>query len=421
MGFICLDIFEPSTQQKLDFIDIQENDAISEASDDEIVAHSTAGQTYEHTAPVDSEDSEDQSRLPPVDTQIDTYGIDVDLDMNNGLADDSEEYDDGLLMDNKGTLSDNIETSLANVVIEENGKRKNEQVEAEKMETEVKHSEVLKVKSENKEVENMKKEKQQEGQKVDEEIRNEEKEGSQVEDEKSEESEERVEIVVEDDYSDDTTEVDKLLGENHTKVDQQRPKRKMVSSGTQSHEVQPLLNTSQSPSPEPLESPGHRKQFTPREYPGKAVKSIAIGTDDDYPPEQYSKKRQPKASPGAYKKRDNAASTRKTPPQPNIENGVKTFKKASTPSSTRTSTPGRSNRQTNGDTSSNRSNKQVQGERGSLSSDALFFKSRLPQTSRRRPKRHVWLVRDSEIHRLIAEKASILRRFKDEGVTGKQI
>ena len=58
-------------------------------------------------------------------------------------------------------------------------------------------------------------------------------------------------------------------------------------------------------------------------------------------------------------------------------------------------------------------------ERTSHSSDANFFRSRLPQTSKRHPKRHVWLVRDSEIHLLVAEKAAILRRYKDEGVTGK--
>ncbi|CAB4038270.1 Hypothetical predicted protein [Paramuricea clavata] len=465
------DIFEPSTQQKLDFVDIQEGDRISEASDDEIVAHSSEAKTYEHTDILDSEESEDSSRLPPVDTGVDTFGIDVDLGMNNGIADESEENDEALVMDNEGhnTSSKNIETNLGNLVeIEGNGKRENKQVDAqvkveneqvevpkvksehkqvEKVKHESKQMEVPKVKSENKQVEKMKSEnRQMEAQKVDEVIEQGseggEKEESGKEDEKEsddEQSEEQVEILAEDDYSDDTTEVDKLIQDNNTKVEnkiyQKKTKSKMVSSGTQAREAEPLLNTSQTPSPpetpspsqtpspEPQESSRHRKQFTPREYPGKAVKSIAIGTDDDYPSNEYTKERHARASPAESQKRGKG-STGKVRPRQNNENGVKTPKKASTPTSTRTQTStrtptsSRSHRQANGDTPTPRS-KQLRGERGSQSSDAMFFKSRLSQTSKRHPKRHVWLVRDSEIHRLIAEKAAILRRFKEEGITGR--
>ncbi|XP_046864911.1 amyloid-beta A4 precursor protein-binding family A member 1-like [Xenia sp. Carnegie-2017] len=60
-------------------------------------------------------------------------------------------------------------------------------------------------------------------------------------------------------------------------------------------------------------------------------------------------------------------------------------------------------------------------DRAVHSSDAKFFKSRLSQTSKRYPNRHVWLVRDSEIHRMIAEKTTILRRHnKENGRKGKK-
>ena len=383
----------------------------------------------------DSEGSDDPSRLPPVDMGVDTYGIDVDLAINNGIADESEGCDEGLVMNNEGqvmdneghsaSLDNNIETSLGNLVeVEENRKRRNKNVEAQEVENENIPVETSKVRVEKVKTES----KQMEAQKVDErDSESEEKEGSQVEDQKEfeeEQSEKQTEILAEDDYSDDTTEVDKLLQENNTKVEnktaQRKTKSKMVSSGTQAHEVEPLLNASQTPSPsetpspEPHESPRNRRQFTPREYPGKAVKSIAISTDDDYPSEKHKKSEQAESRPGETHKRTEGS---RTPLGRSIENGVKT--KPSTPLSTRTPPANRSNRQVKSEPPVSRSSKQSPVGRGSQSSDAMFFKSRLSQTSKRRPKRHVWLVRDSEIHRLIAEKAAILRRYKEEGITGK--
>ena len=419
----------------MEFVDIQEGDAISEPSDEEVVAHSRETKTYEHAEVSDSEESEDPSRLPPADMGADTYGIDVDLAINNGIADESDGCDEGLIMDNEGhdaSLSNNIETSLGNFVeVGENRRREIKQVEEPK--TEIIPLEASK--TENKRAEKVKTESRQlEAQKVDgmieEDSEGDEKEGNQVEDQKESEKEhleKQTEILADDDYSDDTTEVDKLLEKDNTKVEKkvthQKAKSKMVSSGTQVHEVEPLLNASQTPSPsetpspEPRESPQNRRQFTPREYPGKAVKSIAIGTDDEYPTVMHKKSQQAEVRPGETQKRGKGS---RTPLGRSIENGVKTSDKASTPPSTSTPTVNRSNRQAKSDPPTSRSSRQPPGTRGSQSSDAMFFKSRLSQTSKRRPKRHVWLVRDSEIHRLIAEKAAILRRYKEEGITGER-
>ena len=441
--FFCLDIFEPSAQQRLDFVDIQEGDTICEASDDEIVAHSGEQKTYERTdvAETDSDNSEDLSRLPPVDMGMDTFGIDVDMALNNGIADDSEENDEPLEVGKEGRnrASDNIETSL--VTVKENRKGDDKLVEEHKMKDETEQVELPKVKGKEKQVETrdngqMVKQKgenetkQVRGQKDDEieeeESGNEENEMGKVEDKKELDDKE-----VEDDDSDGTTEVDKLLVDKTSvekQINQQKTKSKMISSGTQAHEVEPLLNTSQTPSPlltpspahtpspEPQESPREKKPFTPREYPGKAVKSIAIGTDDDYLFNEYERQRHTSASPGHAQKKGSKSKGSTLGTRSPIENGVHSATKAGSLKSGRT--PTSTHQKRDGDIPISRSGKIPLGERDSQSSDAMFFKQRITQTSKRRPKRHVWLVRDSEIHRLIAEKAAILRRYKEEGITG---
>lgn len=359
---------------------------------------------YEHTEVLaDSDGSEDLSRLPPDDTGITSYGVDVDLQMNNGIIDEIEEFDKASVKDTEDNIVDNIghshdiETNLNN--LEETGMNSG-QVSLQKQ---VAVSEGNSTNEEvTKEVEVIE--------------RSGKKETMEMEDEKSsddETTEGQIKVLPEDDYSDETTELDKLLQDNNSevKLEQKKTRNKTMTSGAHSNETEPLLNTSPStssrtPSPGAEDLLQRRKQYTPKGYPGKAVKSVAIGTDDDYPSYGLIKERQSGATPEDSGKK----CTEKTSSRQNIENEVKTPSTIRISNSTRTPRSKRSQRSTMNEIPSSRS---------SHSSDATFFKSRLPQTSKRHPKRHVWLVRDSEIHRLIAEKAVILRRYKEDGIIGE--
>lgn len=382
-------------QPKFEFIDMEEGDTIVESSDNEVVAHSGDVMKYlrQSSSNEESEYSDDPSRLPPSDLVEDTYGIDVDLRPGNGIADDYEEYDVGV---GDHGVSNNIETRLGppeeipvDVLVDlsiEERKSGDSGVDDREILSEVvvDDGDIDKVKTLSVGVEEEKNE-------------NEEDEMEDVEADA-----ELKDVNVE--SNDDTgAETDPLIVDESSKnenSDKIKAKAKLVSAGTQSHELQPLLvSPSQSP------PPPDQKKFKPREHPGKAVKSRAIGTDKVTPNREH-----PKEPPKVWyigEKQETKKSRSDANQRHNLENGNRAppskGKKAGSPM-THNPRP----------KAKPRDRAESPRDRAVHSSDAKFFKSRLSQTSKRYPNRHVWLVRDSEIHRMIAEKATILRRHNKE-------
>lgn len=393
---ICLDIFEPSTQ-KVDFIDIQEGDTISEVTDEEIVAHSNEQRTYEDTpgdAPSEEQDkhsSEDDEKVGPLGTHEDSM-------LDNGVTDERGEH--GEQEEGHQCVNTQVDTE----------KETHQQREVENKTNGLNNDEIKDRLEISKSTEE---EEEKEGLNDRTEIQSENEEGDLVD----VEVEEKAAI----DEEEEKSEVDKLLESDNneqtriSKKDkrQNKNKKQQTSAGAQVDEKEPLLNTP--PSPEPQMSASHppqpKKTFSPKAYPGKVVKSVAIGTDDQEIINTFSTSRTTDLS------RHTEVVVDRRRERKNKEKAQNT--RANEKRNANMTHASKHRLRENGEDHGFNVAKHRVHERTSHSSDANFFRSRLPQTSKRHPKRHVWLVRDSEIHLLVAEKAAILRRYKDEGVTGK--
>ena len=393
---ICLDIFEPSTQ-KFDFIDIQEGDTISEVTDEEIVAHSNERRAYEDT-PGDTPNEEQDENTSEDDEKVGPLGTHKDSMLDNGVTDEHGEHseqEEGHECVNTQVDTEKETHQQSEVENKTNGLNNDEikdRLEISKSTEEIKEKEGLndriEILSEN-----------EEGDLVDVEV--EEKAAIDEEEEKSE-----VDKLLESDNNEQTriSKKDKRQNKN---------KKRQTFAGAQVDEKEPLLNTP--PSPEPQTSTSHppqpKKTFSPKAYPGKVVKSVAIGTDDQEITNTFSTSRTTDLS------RHTEVDVDRRRGRKNKEKVQNT--RANEKRNVNTTHTSKHRLRENGEDRGFNVAKHHMNERTSHSSDANFFRSRLPQTSKRHPKRHVWLVRDSEIHLLVAEKAAILRRYKDEGVTGK--
>ena len=390
----------------MDFIDVQDGDIISEVTNEEIVAHSGERRSYEDSQS-ESPDEEARGGASEDGTKVGTFGEDEDYRLDNGVAEDPVEHGSAT---SEEIEAENAEEEEARTR-KRTGKRsqvKNEKGGLNKDESESKDElEIRRRTEEEKEVEDEKETP----------VENEEKQSEE------EEVEERDKIE-EDDDEEEKTELDKLLDDDNDKKSESKvamkdkPRKRPPKShaGTQADEKEPLLNTSRSPSPEvdlPSQSARIKRTFSPKPYPGKVVKSVAIGTDDQHITNSITASRteatsrQVKVHPGRRRNYKSEEQVRNVRIKEDGKGGL-------------SNVPKRRQRENGGNIAVD-VRKPRSSERIAQSSDAYFFRSRLPQTSKRHPKRHVWLCRDSEIHRLIAEKAAVLRRYKEEGITGSVV